>query len=151
MSSRSSPECSPHCQCGDQGFKSPRGRFFTTQRRGTQSGKATSTNDAFLTSSSVPETFVILWVRLPLASMNSHALAEHWRAQVAVTHPPSGFGGSTPSRRTDNLLATWSEKYSFVWSSVVIWSKRQFLHRRSEPVVQRQIRRPAPANGRGRE
>ena len=30
---------------------------------------------------------------------NSFALAEHWRAQVAVTHPPSGFGGSTPSRR----------------------------------------------------
>ena len=38
-SSRSSPECSPPCQGGDQGFKSPRGRFFTT-RRGTQSGKA---------------------------------------------------------------------------------------------------------------
>jgi hypothetical protein len=40
-----------------------------------------------------------LWVRLPLASSTSIALAEHWRAQVAVTHPPSGFGGSTPSRR----------------------------------------------------
>jgi hypothetical protein len=61
-SSRSSPECSPPCQGGDQGFKSPRGRFSQDQR-------------------------------------NSFALAEHWRAQVAVTHPPSGFGGSTPSRR----------------------------------------------------
>jgi hypothetical protein len=29
-SSRSSPECSPPCQGGDQGFKSPRGRFLTT-------------------------------------------------------------------------------------------------------------------------
>ena len=38
-SSRSSPECSPPCQGGDQGFKSPRGRISTT-RRGTQSGKA---------------------------------------------------------------------------------------------------------------
>ena len=41
-----------------------------------------------------------LWVRLPPASLDSFASAEHWRAQVAVTHPPSGFGGSTPSRRT---------------------------------------------------
>ena len=62
-SSRSSSECSPPCQGGDQGFKSPRGRF--------------SHDDT-----------------------NSIASAGHWRAQVAVTHPPSGFGGSTPSRRT---------------------------------------------------
>ena len=61
-SSRSSPECSPPCQGGDQGFESPRGRFLHDDT-------------------------------------NSIALAEHWRAQVAVTHPPSGFGGSTPSRR----------------------------------------------------
>ena len=39
--------------------------FYNKQRRVTQSGKEASTNDAFLTSSSVPETFVILWVRLP--------------------------------------------------------------------------------------
>ena len=90
-SSRSSPECSPPCQGGDQGFKSPRGRFShntTTRYAIWKSGEA--------------QTFVILWVRLPSASMNSFASAEHWRAQVAVTHPPSGFGGSTPSRRTDN-------------------------------------------------
>jgi len=31
-----------------------------------------------------------------------HVSAGHWRAQVAVTHPLSSFGGSTPSRRTYN-------------------------------------------------
>ena len=98
-SSRSSPECSPPCQGGDQGFKSPRGRFLTTGR-GTQSGKAASTNDAFLASGIVgARNLRGLRVRLPLASLISFALAEHWRAQVAVTRPPSGFGGSTPSRR----------------------------------------------------
>jgi len=29
------------------------------------------------------------------------ASAGHWRAPVAVTHPPSGCAGSTPARRTD--------------------------------------------------
>ncbi len=38
---------------------------------------------------------------------DSIALAEHWRAQVAVTHPPSGFGGSTPSRRIRSHMAKW--------------------------------------------
>ena len=33
------------------------------------------------------------------------ASAGHGRAQVAVTHPPSGIGGSTPSRRTRSTLA----------------------------------------------
>ena len=28
-----------------------------------------------------------------------HASVGHWQAQVAVTHPPSGFAGSTPARR----------------------------------------------------
>ena len=98
-SSRSSPECSPPCQGGDQGFKSPRGRFLTS-RRGTQSGKAASTNDTFLSEGIVgARNLRGLWVRLPLASLTSIASAGHWRAQVAVTHPPSGFGGSTPSRR----------------------------------------------------
>ena len=42
-----------------------------------------------------------LWVRIPPVLLGTtHASAGHWRAQVAVTHPPSGFGGSTPSRRT---------------------------------------------------
>jgi hypothetical protein len=48
-----------------------------------------------------------LWVRLPSASLDSFASAEHWRAQVAVTHPPPGFGGSTSSRRTDDRHSIW--------------------------------------------
>ena len=84
------------------GVQIPSGTHFIT-RRGTQSGKAASTNDAFLKSGIVgARNLSGLWVRLPLASLSSIALAEHWRAQVAVTHPPSGFGGSTPSRRTDD-------------------------------------------------
>ncbi len=51
-----------------------------------------------------------LWVRLPpvLLELKQHASAGHWRAQVAVTHPPSGIGGSTPSRRTDNMARSSS-------------------------------------------
>ena len=41
-----------------------------------------------------------LWVRLPPVLLEQHASVGHWQASVAVTHPPSGFGGSTPSRRT---------------------------------------------------
>lgn len=42
-----------------------------------------------------------LRVRLPpVLLLEKHALAGHWRAQVAVTHSPSGCGGSTPSQRT---------------------------------------------------
>jgi hypothetical protein len=48
-----------------------------------------------------------MWVRIPPVPLenleskrNFHASAGHWRAPVAVNHPPSGFGGSTPSRRT---------------------------------------------------
>jgi hypothetical protein len=56
------------------------------------------------------QTFVILWVRLPPVPLKrlSHehqASAGHWRAQVAVTHPPAGCGGSIPSRRTENNKA----------------------------------------------
>ena len=40
--------------------------------------------------------------------LKQHASAGHWRAQVAVTHPPSGCGGSTPSRRTDNMARSSS-------------------------------------------
>ena len=36
------------------------------------------------------------------------ASAGHWRAQVAVTHPLSSFGGSTPSRRTYNMARSSS-------------------------------------------
>jgi hypothetical protein len=35
-----------------------------------------------------------------------HASVGHWQAQVAVTHPPSGFAGSTPARRTESSRHT---------------------------------------------
>lgn len=91
MSSRSSPECSPPCQGGDRGFESRRGRF----RNGTvcNSAKQRSSNlrdsagstPACATGKSV---------------LSIPASAGHWRAQVAVTHPPEGSAGSTPARRT---------------------------------------------------
>ncbi len=37
----------------------------------------------------------------PCYGLVMDASAGHWRAQVAVTHPPSGSAGSTPARRTD--------------------------------------------------
>ena len=37
----------------------------------------------------------------PYPTTRCFASAGHWRAQVAVTHPPSGIAGSTPARRTD--------------------------------------------------
>ena len=46
---------------------------------------------------------------------NENASAGHWRAQVAVTHPPSGIGVSTPSRRTSSRPARSSRSLS--WSS----------------------------------
>jgi hypothetical protein len=49
-----------------------------------------------------------LWVRLPPVLLEQHASAGHWRAQVAVTHPPSGCAGSTPARRTDNMARSSS-------------------------------------------
>jgi hypothetical protein len=36
----------------------------------------------------------------PLEQQEQHASVGHWQAQVAVNHPPSGFAGSTPARRT---------------------------------------------------
>ena len=51
------------------------------------------------------QTFVSLWVQLPSVPLKQQASAGHWRAQVAVTHPPSGTGGSTPSRRTRSRTA----------------------------------------------
>ena len=49
-----------------------------------------------------------LWVRFPPVLLEQHASAGHWRAHVAVTHTPSGCGGSTPSRRTDNMARSSS-------------------------------------------
>ena len=69
------------------GFKSHRGRSNNKARYANrQSGEA--------------QTFCLCGFRLPPASLNQHASVGHWQASVAVTHPPSGSGGSTPSRRT---------------------------------------------------
>ncbi len=40
----------------------------------------------------------------PSRATRINASAGHWRAQVAVTHPPRGCAGSTPARRTDNMV-----------------------------------------------
>jgi hypothetical protein len=57
-------------------------------RRGTQFGKAAKLKPSWCVGST------------PTRVSETHASAGHWRAQVAVTHPPFGCGGSTPSRRT---------------------------------------------------
>jgi hypothetical protein len=96
-SSQCSPECSPPCQGGDRGFKSHRGRFQ-------QDGAVR--NPEKRRSSNLHE---CLWVRLPPVLLTTPCVGnEHWRAQVAVTHPPKGCGGSTPSRRTDNMARSSS-------------------------------------------
>ena len=68
----------------------PSGTLSTTWH-GTPTGRATDFKRPWL------------WFRLPPVLLIQHASAGHWRAPVAVTHPPSGCGGSTPSRRTDNM------------------------------------------------
>ncbi len=88
MSSWSSLECSPPCQGGDRGFKSRRGRL---------SGYVTVRKPEKRPSSNLGELFV---GSTPTRATRCFASAGHWRAQVAVTHPPSGIAGSTPARRT---------------------------------------------------
>lgn len=44
-------------------------------------------------------------VRRVFMIAQQRASAGHWRAQVAVTHPPSGIAGSTPARRTRSRTA----------------------------------------------
>ena len=44
------------------------------------------------------------------ATDEDYAPAGHWRAQVAVTHPPSGIAGSTPARRTDREESYGAER-----------------------------------------
>ena len=84
----SSLECSPPCQGGGRRFKSDRGCLYGAVR---QLGRATDFKRLWM------------WVRLPPVLLEQqHVSAGHWRAQVAVTHPLSSFGGSTPSRRTYN-------------------------------------------------
>ena len=74
-SSQSSPECSPPCHGGDRGFKSHRGRL---QQLGTvrQPAERPSSNLGDCGFDSLP------------CYLKHHASAGHWRAQVAVTHPP---------------------------------------------------------------
>ncbi len=82
----SSLECSPPCQGGGRRFKSDRGCLHGAVR---QLGRATDFKRPWM------------WVRIPPVLLEQqHVSAGHWRAQVAVTHPLSSFGGSTPSRRT---------------------------------------------------
>ncbi len=84
----SSLECSPPCQGGGRRFKSDRGCLHGAVR---QLGRATDFKRPWM------------WVRIPPVLLEQqHVSAGHWRAQVAVTHPLSSFGGSTPSRRTYN-------------------------------------------------
>ena len=68
----------------------PSGTLSTTWH-GTPTGRATDFKRPWL------------WVRLPPMLLQQHASAGHWRAHMAVTHTPSGCGGSTPSRRTENM------------------------------------------------
>ena len=51
----------------------------------------------------------------PPRATGNHASAEHWRAQVAVTHPPSGSAGSTPARRTEERKSARSSNGSGCW------------------------------------
>ena len=114
-SSRSSLECSPPCHGGDVGSNpiedADMARYAIW--------KSDATNAAFLSSGSIsarnrrdsvgstPTRATALTTIARAISIckmfviaRQRASAEHWRAQVAVTHPPSGIGGSTPSRRT---------------------------------------------------
>ena len=91
MSSQSSQECSPPCHGGDRRFKSDRGRFCSAVRK-----------LAKRRSSNLRE----LWVRLPPVLLQDASVG-HWQASVAVTHPPAGFAGSTPARRTENTARSF--------------------------------------------
>ena len=99
MPSWSSLECSPACHAGDRRFKSDRGCLTPTcAAQGAASNNGAVRQPGRATDFKRPW----MWVRLPLALLEElHASAGHWRAPVAVTHPPSGCGGSIPARRTD--------------------------------------------------
>ena len=99
-SSWSSLECSPPCQGGDRGFKSHRGRFEITARYANrQTGQAQTLVNCRFDSD------------LRHLDNKQHASVGHWQAQVAVTHPPSGFAGSTPARRTRSELGPFVYRF----------------------------------------
>ena len=86
-SSRSSPECSPPCQGGDQGFKSPRGRFLTI-RRGAQSGKAAKLKPSWSVGSTptrVTNFICVGWALASLSGCNPPAFGL-WRFNSVPTH-----------------------------------------------------------------
>ncbi len=96
MSSWSSLECSPACHAGDRGFKSHRGRFLIVARElGVRRVVIVHRCDAFESTrlaryanrqSGEAQTFVSAGSTPACAT--DHPSAGHWRAQVAVTHPP---------------------------------------------------------------
>lgn len=80
-------------------------------RRGTQLAKRQSSNlcDSVGSTPTRASPFTaiarLVSIRTRFVIAQQRASAGHWRAQVAVTHPPSGIGGSTPSRRTRTTTA----------------------------------------------
>lgn len=93
--------------------------------RGTQLAKRQSSNLCDSVGSTPTRATAITtiartkFVRKIFVITNENALAGHWRTAVffrggAVTHPPSGIGGSTPSRRT-RTATTRSSRGSGSW------------------------------------
>ena len=113
-SSRSSLECSPPCHGGDVG-SNPIEDADMARYAIWQSGECDHRSGGARPSCSVGSTpsraTAITFIaratstRRIFVIANENASAGHWRAQVAVTHPPSGIGGSTPSRRTSSRTA----------------------------------------------
>ena len=113
-SSRSSLECSPPCHGGDVG-SNPIEDACLARYAIWQSGECDHRSGGARPSCSVGSTPTRATAITSIARAtsarrifviaNENASAGHWRAQVAVTHPPSGIGGSTPSRRTRSRTA----------------------------------------------
>jgi hypothetical protein len=109
-SSWSSLECSPACHAGDHGFKSRRGRLEEGRRLEALGCRVRNFSSSYsLRPAASPAARYANWqsgqaqILVTAGSTPACAIcfasAGHWRAQVAVTHPPSGIAGSTPVRR----------------------------------------------------